>query len=95
MAVFEIDTTKIREGSKEFSDQVATIDESIKNIRDLLLDLKTASSGDDFDKYLSIVAQDKEFEPYENMISVLNKLAKAFSDIEEDAKGAMNNNRMN
>lgn len=95
MAVFDIDTTKIQEGSKEFSDQVATIEESINNIRDALLDLKTVSSGDDFDKYLRVVAQDKEFEPYENMISVLKKFSDAFSSIEEDAKAAMDDNRMN
>jgi hypothetical protein len=95
MAVFHIDTSKNREGSKEFSDQVATIEESINNIRDALLDLKTVSSGDDFDKYLRVVAQDKEFEPYEDMISVLKKFADAFSSIEEDAKAAMNDNRMN
>jgi len=95
MALFDIDTAKISEDSKEFSKQVTIIDESIKSIRDNLLDLKTVSSGSDFDKYLSIVAQSKEFEPYENFISALNSLATSFSNVEEEVKEAMDNNRMN
>ena len=79
MAILDGDTVRIREGSKEFSDQVVAIDESIKNIRNILLDLKTVSSGADFDRYLDRVGQDKEFEPYENMVSTLNKLALAFA----------------
>ena len=92
MALFDIDTVKIHEGSKEFSDQVTVIDESIKNIREAVLDLKMVSSGDDFDKYLGYVAQDKEFEPYENIVGVLSELAVAFSNVEDEATAAMNNN---
>lgn len=94
MAIFDIDTLKIEECSKEFGKQVDIVEESLQNIRDLLLDLKTVSSGDDFNEYLEIISQDKEFEPYANMVDSLRKLSSSFSKIDDNAKKAMKNNAL-
>lgn len=92
MAKFDIDTVKIRDCSVEFEKQVDIAENSFKNIRLLLLDINKIGSGKDFDDYISIISQDKEYAPYASIVDCLKQLSLSFSKIDDDAKKIMKDN---
>lgn len=92
MAKFDIDTIKIRDCSVEFEEQVGIVENSFQNIRLLLLDINKIGSGNDFDDYISIISQDKEYAPYASVVDCLKQLSSSFSKIDDDAKKVMKDN---